>query len=53
LQTEGTYTAEGMKLTEYVERKEAPLIQIVRTHRHHTDSTLHQTVKNLKKTFSK
>jgi len=39
------------KLTEYVESKEDPLIQIVRTHQHHTNSTLLQTVKNFKKYY--
>jgi len=51
MQTERDYTAEVVKLMEYVERKEDPLIQIVRTHQHHTDSTLLRTVKNFKKHF--
>jgi len=33
---------------ECVESKEDPLIRIVGTHQHHTNSTLLQTVKNLK-----
>jgi len=36
---------------ECVESKEDPLIQIVGTHHHHTNSTLLQTVKNVKKPF--
>jgi hypothetical protein len=51
MQTEGTYTAEVRILMEYVESKESLLIQIVRTPQHHTNSILHQTVKNLKKYF--
>jgi hypothetical protein len=51
MQTEGAYTAEVMMLTVCEESKEDPLIQIVRTHRHHTNSTLLQTVKNFKKYF--
>jgi len=38
-----------MKLTEYVESKEDPLIQVVRTHQHQPNSTLLHTVKNTKK----
>jgi len=34
----GAYTAEVMKLMEYVESREDPLIQIVRTQQHHTNS---------------
>jgi ferritin len=40
-----------MKLTEYVENEEDPLIQAIRTHQHQTNSTLLQTVKNIKKYF--
>jgi hypothetical protein len=49
--TEGAHMAEVMKLMECVESKEDPLIQIVRTHQHHTNSTLLQKVKNFKKCF--
>jgi len=42
-----------MKLMEYVESKGDPLIQIVMTHQHHTNSALLQTVNNLEKYFSK
>jgi hypothetical protein len=34
MQVEGTYVAETLNLVEYVESKEDPLIQIVRTHQH-------------------
>jgi hypothetical protein len=33
-----------MKLMEYVESKGDPLMQVVRTHQHHTNSTPFQTV---------
>jgi hypothetical protein len=51
-QIEGAYIAEVMKLMEYEERKEDPLIKIVRTHQHHTSSTLLETIKNFYKIFS-
>jgi hypothetical protein len=53
MQTEGAYTAEVMKLMECIGSKEDSLIQIVRTHQYHTISTLLQTVRDLKKIFSK
>jgi hypothetical protein len=40
MQIEGVYTVKVMKLMEYVERKEDPLIQIVRTLLYSTSSTL-------------
>jgi hypothetical protein len=45
MKLERTYTAEVRKWMEYVESKEHPLIQIVKTHQHHTDSTLLQTAR--------
>jgi hypothetical protein len=33
---------------EYVDRKEDPLIQVVRTHQHNTDSAVLQTTRCLK-----
>jgi hypothetical protein len=51
VQIEGAYVTEMMKLMKYVESKEDLLIQIVRTHQHHTKSTLLQTVNNFKKSF--
>jgi len=52
MRIEGAYIAEVMKLMEYVESKEDPLIQIVRTHQHYKNSALLQTVTNFKN-FSK
>jgi hypothetical protein len=43
--------AEVVKVMGYVGNKENPLIQIVRTHQHHTNSTPLQTVKSFKKHF--
>jgi hypothetical protein len=51
MQIEGSYTAEVMKLMEYVDRKEDPLIQIVRTHQHHTNSTHLKQLKILRNLF--
>jgi hypothetical protein len=50
LKQTGAYIAEVMKLMEYISTKD-PLIQIVRTHQHHTNSTLLQTDKNVNKSF--
>jgi hypothetical protein len=36
------------KLVEYVDRKEDPLIQVVRTHQHNTNSAVLQTARCLK-----
>ena len=38
MQLEADHTVEITKLVEYVDRKEDPLIQVVRTHQHNTDS---------------
>jgi hypothetical protein len=51
MHTKGAYITEVMKLMEYTGSKEDPLIQIVRTHQHHTNSTLLQAVNNVKKSF--
>jgi hypothetical protein len=40
MQVEGAYIAETLNLVEHVENKEDPLIQIVRTHQHNTNSAL-------------
>ena len=40
LQVEAAYAVENTKFVEYVDRKEDPLIQIVRTHQHNTDSAV-------------
>jgi hypothetical protein len=46
---EGTYTTEITTLEKHVERKENPLIQIVRPHQCTANSTMFQTANNLKK----
>jgi hypothetical protein len=51
MQVEGAYIAETVNLVEYVENKEDPLIQIVRTHQHNTNSALLQTANKFKKSF--
>jgi NAD-dependent SIR2 family protein deacetylase len=51
MQVEGAYIAETVNLVEYVESKEDPLMQIVRTHQHNTNSALLQTANTFKKSF--
>jgi hypothetical protein len=51
MQVEGAYIAETVNLVEYVESKEDPLIQTVKTHRHNTNSALLQTAHIFKKSF--
>jgi NAD-dependent SIR2 family protein deacetylase len=51
MQVEGAYTAETLNLVKHVESKEDPLIQIVRTHQHNTNSALLQTANKFKKSF--
>jgi hypothetical protein len=48
MQLKAAHTVEITKLVEYVDRKEDPLIQGVRTHQHNTDSTVLQTDRCLK-----
>ena len=51
MQLEKAYAVEITKLEEYVERKEEPLIQIVRTHQYiiiHINSAVVQTARSLK-----
>jgi hypothetical protein len=48
---EGGYIAETLNLVEYVESKEDPLIQIVRTQQHNTNSASLQTANKFKKSF--
>ena len=48
MQLEASHAVEITKLVEYVERKEDPLIQVVRTHQHNTDSAVLQTARYLK-----
>jgi len=42
------HAEEITKLVEYVDRKEVPLIQVVSTHQHSTDSAVLQTARCLK-----
>jgi len=48
MQLEAAHTVKIKKLVEYVDRKEVPLIQIVRTHQHNTDSAALQTARYFK-----
>jgi hypothetical protein len=48
MQPEEAYAVEITKLVEYVDRKENPLIQTVRTHQHNIISTVLQTARCLK-----
>jgi hypothetical protein len=48
---EKAYVAEVNELREYIESKEDPLVRIVRTHQHHTNSSLLQTVNDFRKLF--
>jgi len=45
---EAAHAVEITKLVEYVDRKEDPLLQVVRTHQHNIDSALLQTARCLK-----
>jgi hypothetical protein len=49
MQIERAYTAQTIKMDQYVECKEDPLMQIVRTHQRNTNSTLFPTATNFKK----
>jgi hypothetical protein len=51
MQVEGAYIAETLNLVEYIESEEDPLIQIVRTHQHNTNSALLQTANKFNKAF--
>jgi hypothetical protein len=51
MQIEGAYIAEVIELEEYVEHTQNPLVHIVRTHQHNTDSPLLQTATNFKKSL--
>jgi len=48
MQLEAAHAVEITKLVEYVDRKEDPLIQVVRKHQHNTDSAVLQTARCLK-----
>ena len=45
MQLKAAHAVEITKLVEYVGKKEDPLIQVVRTHQHNTDSTVLQTAR--------
>jgi len=48
MRLEATHAVEITKLVEYVDRKEDPLIQVVKTRQHNTDSATLQTARCLK-----
>ena len=48
MQLEAARAVELTKLVEYVDRKEDPLIEVLRTHHHNTDSAVLQMAKCLK-----
>ena len=48
MQLEAAHAVEMTKLAEYVDRKEYPLIQVVRTHQNNTDSAVLQAARCLK-----
>ena len=48
MQLEAAHAVEITKLVEYVDRKEDPVIQSVRTHQHNTDSAVLQSTRCLK-----
>jgi len=48
MQVEAAHAVEITNLVEYVDRKEDPLIQVLRTHQHNTDSAVLQTARCLK-----
>ena len=48
MQLEAAHSVEITKLMEYVDRKEDPLIHVVRTHQHNTDSAVLQTARCFK-----
>jgi hypothetical protein len=51
MQIEAAYMTEVIKLKEYVEHTEVPLMKIVRTHQHNTSSTVFHTATNLQKSL--
>jgi len=48
MQLDAAHAVEITKLVEYVDRKEDPLIQVVKKHQHNTDSAVLQTARCLK-----
>ena len=53
MQLEAAHAIEISKLAEYVDRKKDPLIRVVRTHQHNTDSAVLQTARCLKQKYRK
>jgi hypothetical protein len=51
MQVEGAYIAQTLNLVKYVESKEDPLMQIVNTRQHNTNSALLQTANTFKKSL--
>jgi hypothetical protein len=49
MQLEETYIAEIIKLQEYKDSKENPLIQIVRLHQHTTNSAMLHTARSFRR----
>ena len=45
MQLEAAYAKEIIKSVEYLDRKEDPLLQVVRTHQHNYDSAVLQTAR--------
>ena len=48
MKLEAAHAVEITKLVEYVDREEDPVIQVVRTHQHNTESAVLDTAKCLK-----
>jgi len=48
MQLEAAHAVEITKLVEYVDKKEDPPIQVVRTHQHNTNSAVLETARCLK-----
>ena len=49
MQLEAAHSVEITKLVEYVDKKEDPLIQVLRTHQHNTNSAVLETARCLKR----
>jgi len=53
MQLEAVHAVKITKLVDYVDRKEDPLIQVIRTHQHNTDSAVLQMARCLKTKYRK
>jgi hypothetical protein len=51
MQMKGAYIAETLNLVEYIESKEDPLIQILRTHQHTQTQHCYKQLMNLRNLF--